>query len=101
MYIYALDKYIYKKKKKKKYTLIIYYKEIINMLIVMEIVLAYLIVGCALAGNINMIYKDFDTPLFIGIIWPLAIPLFIGAIITFAIRFLINGLIEIHNKRDK
>lgn len=71
------------------------------MLIVIDVILAYLIIGCAIAGIINMIYRDFDTPLFIGIIWPLAIPLLIVAIITFAIRFLINGIIEIHNKRDK
>ena len=70
------------------------------MLIVIDVILAYLIVGCAIAGIINMIYRDFDTPLFIGIIWPLAIPLLIGAIITFAIRFLINGIIDIY-KRNK
>lgn len=70
------------------------------MLIVIDVILAYLIIGCAIAGIINMIYRDFDTPLFIGIIWPLAIPLLIGAIITLAIRFLINGIIDIY-KRNK
>lgn len=75
-------------------------------MIIISLILAYLMVGCATSTALYILSGDHDFALYTGLIWPLGIPIVIVALIIYAICRLLCKIIgfirkSIEKRSDK
>ena len=61
-------------------------------------ILAYLMVGCTVSTTFYMLLGDYDSAIYFGLIWPIAVPLIIGITIITMLASIIAGLFTKNKK---
>ena len=69
-------------------------------MIIISLILAYLMVGCAIATALYILSDDYDFALYIGLIWPLGVPMVTIAVIIYAICKIIGFIRKSIKKRS-